>query len=178
MLIISKVDTILIRKNSKSFILPSFQILKPDFRLDYCRLWQALINSDMSKVERYSRRLGAGDLYPLFACILTARSWTAVNAGISSVPVTNSEVWSNTLTWTWMQYLFKRLCSHIWDSILQRFIKQIGLYKIILRKSSNNNRKLDKTTSNVEIIWWRYSCQLWKTMPLKMIKNIIQLHRL
>ncbi|CAB1431424.1 unnamed protein product [Pleuronectes platessa] len=69
-----------------------YQILKPDFRLDYCRLWQALINSDMSKVERYSRRLGAGDLYPLFACVLTARSWTAVNAGISSVPVTNSEV--------------------------------------------------------------------------------------
>ncbi|XP_062253641.1 aarF domain-containing protein kinase 1 isoform X1 [Platichthys flesus] len=68
-----------------------YQILKPDFRLDYCRLWQALINSDMSKVERYSRRLGAGDLYPLFACVLTARSWTAVNAGISSVPVTNSE---------------------------------------------------------------------------------------
>uniref|UniRef100_A0A8D3DM17 AarF domain-containing protein kinase 1 n=1 Tax=Scophthalmus maximus TaxID=52904 RepID=A0A8D3DM17_SCOMX len=68
-----------------------YQILQPDFRLDYCRLWQALINSDMSKVERYSRRLGAGDLYPLFACVLTARSWTAVNAGISSVPVTHSE---------------------------------------------------------------------------------------
>ncbi|XP_038585745.1 aarF domain-containing protein kinase 1-like [Micropterus salmoides] len=45
----------------------------------------------MSGVERYSRRLGAGDLYPLFACVLTARSWTAVNAGISSVPVTHSE---------------------------------------------------------------------------------------
>ncbi|XP_018553184.1 aarF domain-containing protein kinase 1 isoform X1 [Lates calcarifer] len=68
-----------------------YQILQPDFRLDYCRLWQALINGDMSKVERYSRRLGAGDLYPLFACVLTARSWTAVNAGISSVPVTHSE---------------------------------------------------------------------------------------
>ncbi|XP_039993811.1 aarF domain-containing protein kinase 1 isoform X2 [Xiphias gladius] len=68
-----------------------YQILQPDFRLDYCRLWQALIKGNMSKVERYSRRLGAGDLYPLFACMLTARSWTAVNAGISSVPVTNSE---------------------------------------------------------------------------------------
>ncbi|GLD56386.1 uncharacterized aarF domain-containing protein kinase 1 isoform X1 [Lates japonicus] len=50
-----------------------------------------LTKGDMSKVERYSRRLGAGDLYPLFACDLTARSWTAVNAGISSVPVTHSE---------------------------------------------------------------------------------------
>ncbi|XP_034531590.1 aarF domain-containing protein kinase 1 [Notolabrus celidotus] len=68
-----------------------YQVLQPDFRMDYCRLWQSLINGDMSGVERYSRRLGAGDLYPLFACVLTARSWTAVNAGISSVPVTVSE---------------------------------------------------------------------------------------
>ncbi|KAM9842757.1 aarF domain-containing protein kinase 1 [Aulostomus maculatus] len=68
-----------------------YQVLQPDFRLNYCRLWQALIQGDMSGVERYSRRLGAGDLYPLFACVLTARSWTAVNTGISSVPVTHSE---------------------------------------------------------------------------------------
>ncbi|XP_041810533.1 aarF domain-containing protein kinase 1 [Chelmon rostratus] len=68
-----------------------YQVLQPDFRLDYCQLWQALIKGDMPGVERYSRRLGAGALYPLFACVLTARSWTAVNAGISSVPVTHSE---------------------------------------------------------------------------------------
>ncbi|XP_036928052.1 aarF domain-containing protein kinase 1 isoform X2 [Acanthopagrus latus] len=68
-----------------------YQVLQPDFRLDYCRLWQALIKGDMPGMERYSRRLGAGDLYPLFACVLTARSWTAVNAGISSVPVTHAE---------------------------------------------------------------------------------------
>lgn len=68
------------------------QVLQPDFRVNYCRLWQALIQQDMPGVERYSRKLGAGDLYPLFACVLTARSWTAVNSGISSVAVTRSEV--------------------------------------------------------------------------------------
>ncbi|XP_053701362.1 aarF domain-containing protein kinase 1 isoform X1 [Synchiropus splendidus] len=68
-----------------------YQVLQPDFRMNYCRLWQSLIQGNMSGVERYSRKLGAGDLYPLFACVLTARSWTAVNAGISSVPVTHSE---------------------------------------------------------------------------------------
>ncbi|XP_030642968.1 aarF domain-containing protein kinase 1 [Chanos chanos] len=68
-----------------------YQVLNPDFRLDYCRLWQALMKADMKGVERYSRRLGAGDLYPLFACVLTARSWTSVNAGIAQTPVTNSE---------------------------------------------------------------------------------------
>lgn len=68
-----------------------YQVLQPRFRLDYCRLWQALIRSDMAAVEQYSRKLGSGDLYPLLACVLTARSWTSVNAGITSVPVTHSE---------------------------------------------------------------------------------------
>lgn len=77
-------------------ISPPLQVLQPDFRLDYCLLWQALIKGDMPGVEQYSRRMGAGELYPLFACVLTARSWTAVNAGISSMPVTHSEVSSHT----------------------------------------------------------------------------------
>ncbi|XP_049597016.1 aarF domain-containing protein kinase 1 isoform X4 [Syngnathus scovelli] len=68
-----------------------YQVLQPKFRINYCRLWQALIHRDMAGVERYSRKLGAGDLYPLFACVLTARSWGAVNSGIACVPVTLSE---------------------------------------------------------------------------------------
>lgn len=68
-----------------------YQVLNDKFRLDYCRLWQSLIKTDMKRVEKYSRRLGAGDLYPLFACVLTARSWTAVNSGISQTTVTNKE---------------------------------------------------------------------------------------
>lgn len=68
-----------------------YQELQPGFRLDYCRLWQALITSDMAGVERYSRRLGVGDLFPLFACMLTARSWTSVTAGIGATPVSRAE---------------------------------------------------------------------------------------
>lgn len=68
-----------------------YQVLQPDFRIEYCRLWQALINGDMKEMEQSSRRLGAGELYPLFACVLTARSWTAVNMGISSAPISHSE---------------------------------------------------------------------------------------
>ncbi|KAL0169208.1 hypothetical protein M9458_033804, partial [Cirrhinus mrigala] len=52
------------------------KVLNQQFRLDYCRLWQSLIKGDLKGIERYSRRLGAGDLYPLFACVLTGRSWT------------------------------------------------------------------------------------------------------
>lgn len=68
-----------------------YQVLNQDFRLNYCKLWQSLIRGDMKGIERYSRQLGAGDLYPLFACVLTARSWKSVNTGISQTPVTQSE---------------------------------------------------------------------------------------
>lgn len=91
------------------------QALHADFRLDYCRLWQALIRGDMSGVERYSRRLGAGDLYPLFACVLTARSWTSVNAGISSVPVTQSEVWACA------HFMFCSAVFHSWEWVYSCF---------------------------------------------------------
>ncbi|XP_055989698.1 aarF domain-containing protein kinase 1 [Sorex fumeus] len=68
-----------------------YQVLSEEFRLDYCHLWQALIWRDMKGVKEYSQRLGAGDLYPLFACMLTARSWHSVKRGIGQAPVTASE---------------------------------------------------------------------------------------
>ncbi|XP_019471328.1 aarF domain-containing protein kinase 1 isoform X6 [Meleagris gallopavo] len=68
-----------------------YQVLSESFRMDYCRLWQALIKADMKRVQKYSRRLGAGDLYPLFACMLTARSWESVNRGIDQSPLSASE---------------------------------------------------------------------------------------
>ncbi|XP_023402195.2 aarF domain-containing protein kinase 1 isoform X3 [Loxodonta africana] len=67
------------------------EVLTEEFRLDYCHLWQSLIWTDMKKVKEYSQRLGAGELYPLFACMLTARSWNSVNRGISQAPVTATE---------------------------------------------------------------------------------------
>ncbi|XP_012867903.1 PREDICTED: uncharacterized aarF domain-containing protein kinase 1 isoform X2 [Dipodomys ordii] len=68
-----------------------YQVLTDEFRLDYCHLWQSLIWTDMQKVKIYSQRLGAANLYPLFACMLTARSWDSINKGISHVPVTSTE---------------------------------------------------------------------------------------
>ena len=67
-------------------------MLTEEFRLDYCHLWQSLIWTDMKSVKKYSQRLGAGDLYPLFTCMLTARSWDSVNKGIGQTPVTATEV--------------------------------------------------------------------------------------
>ncbi|XP_032964522.1 aarF domain-containing protein kinase 1 isoform X3 [Rhinolophus ferrumequinum] len=79
-----------------------YQVLTEEFRLDYCHLWQSLIWTDMKRVKKYCQRLGAGDLYPLLACMLTARSWNSVNRGISQAPVTaaeDSEIRNNAATY-------------------------------------------------------------------------------
>ncbi|XP_075185623.1 aarF domain-containing protein kinase 1 isoform X7 [Anomaloglossus baeobatrachus] len=69
-----------------------YQELTDHFRLNYCRLWQALLAADMRGIRTYSQRLGAGDLYPLFACMLTARSWDSVNRGIDRGAASAEEV--------------------------------------------------------------------------------------
>ncbi|XP_016075655.1 PREDICTED: uncharacterized aarF domain-containing protein kinase 1 [Miniopterus natalensis] len=79
-----------------------YQVLTEEFRLDYCHLWQSLIWTDMKRVKKYCQRLGAGDFYPLLACMLTARSWNSVNRGISQAPVTateDSEIRNNAATY-------------------------------------------------------------------------------
>ncbi|XP_023608261.1 uncharacterized aarF domain-containing protein kinase 1 isoform X3 [Myotis lucifugus] len=79
-----------------------YQVLTEEFRLDYCHLWQSLIWTDMEKVKKYCHRLGAGDFYPLLACMLTARSWNSVNRGISQAPITaseNTEIRNNAATY-------------------------------------------------------------------------------
>ncbi|KAM3918753.1 aarF domain-containing protein kinase 1 [Leptodactylus fuscus] len=68
-----------------------YQELTDNFRMNYCHLWKALIAVDMDEVRRYSQLLGAGDLYPLFACMLTARSWDSINRGIDQGPVSTEE---------------------------------------------------------------------------------------
>nr|XP_038968582.1 aarF domain-containing protein kinase 1 isoform X3 [Rattus norvegicus] len=67
------------------------EVLTEEFRLDYCNLWQSLIWTDLDRVKYYSQRLGAADLYPLFACMLTARSWASVKQGIGQAPVSATE---------------------------------------------------------------------------------------
>lgn len=68
-----------------------YQTLTEEFRLNYCRLWYALIKTDKKAIEKYSRRLGAAELYPLFACMVTGRSWASITKGIDQIPVSKTE---------------------------------------------------------------------------------------
>jgi len=52
----------------------------------------SLIQADLKGVEKYSKQLNVGRLFPLFACMLTARSWDSVRSGIDKKASTAAEV--------------------------------------------------------------------------------------
>ncbi len=52
------------------------------FRHQYSRMWLAILNGDVEEMKRWGKALGVGDLFPLLACIMTAKPWNAIQRGI------------------------------------------------------------------------------------------------
>ncbi|XP_033640927.1 aarF domain-containing protein kinase 1-like [Asterias rubens] len=68
-----------------------YQDLTDEFRINYANFWQSIMAADIDGIKKYSTALGAGDMYGLFACMLTARSWDTVTTGIDKVAQTAEE---------------------------------------------------------------------------------------
>lgn len=66
--------------------------MENDVRLNYCRLWQSMIERDMEGVKEYSDALGVGEYYGLFACMVAGRSWESIQGGITEKKLTKNEV--------------------------------------------------------------------------------------
>jgi len=64
-----------------------YQKLTDEFRIDYCKLWLALINGDVEEIKTLSARLGAPDMYGLLACIVAGRSWDSIQGGVGTAGV-------------------------------------------------------------------------------------------
>ncbi|VDL79093.1 unnamed protein product [Nippostrongylus brasiliensis] len=61
------------------------------FRGLYADLWLALLTPDPDKLRSVAADMGVGELYGLFACIVTRRSWKAVSQGIKNKRMDNHE---------------------------------------------------------------------------------------
>lgn len=68
-----------------------YQSLTDTFRVSYSKLWMSLINADLEGIKKYATELNCGDMYGLFACMITARSWNAITSGIDKTEITQSE---------------------------------------------------------------------------------------
>ena len=51
-----------------------YRELTREFRLSYAHLWQSLIRGDREGIETYAQKMNAGDMYPLFASMLTRKT--------------------------------------------------------------------------------------------------------
>jgi len=65
--------------------------LSNKFRYDYADFWLAIINRDVESIKTAADKLGVGQLYGLFACMVTARSWGSIQKGLDVAPKTKSE---------------------------------------------------------------------------------------
>ncbi|KAK3886655.1 hypothetical protein Pcinc_009209 [Petrolisthes cinctipes] len=65
--------------------------LTNDFRLKYSKLWMSILNADLDSIQKYGNQLGVGELYGLFACMVTGRSWNSISQGIDKTKRTYQE---------------------------------------------------------------------------------------
>eukprot|EP00730_Choanoeca_flexa_P017886 TRINITY_DN8660_c0_g1_i4.p1 TRINITY_DN8660_c0_g1~~TRINITY_DN8660_c0_g1_i4.p1 ORF type:complete len:607 (+),score=96.02 TRINITY_DN8660_c0_g1_i4:101-1921(+) len=57
-----------------------YRELSTEFRLSYCRLWRSLLEGDADKIKEHAECMNVGELYPLFAAMLTYKPWDDVVA--------------------------------------------------------------------------------------------------
>ncbi|DBA69933.1 hypothetical protein WJX79_001480 [Trebouxia sp. C0005] len=55
-----------------------YRQISDSFRKSYALLWQSLIFADAEGIKEHSQAMNAGDMYPLFAGMLTNRPWDEV----------------------------------------------------------------------------------------------------
>ncbi|VDK78802.1 unnamed protein product [Litomosoides sigmodontis] len=65
--------------------------MDPDFRIKYSKLWLALLGRDLNEIKKCAQSMGVGDLYGLFVCMVTNRSWDAISRGIDRSAPTHEE---------------------------------------------------------------------------------------
>lgn len=65
--------------------------LTNDFRLTYSKLWLSILNADLEAIQHHGNQLGVGELYGLFACMVTGRSWNSISQGIDKKARTAQE---------------------------------------------------------------------------------------
>jgi len=51
-----------------------YRELTREFRLSYAHLWQSLIRGDREGIKTYAQQMNAGEMYPLFASMLTRKA--------------------------------------------------------------------------------------------------------
>lgn len=65
--------------------------LTNDFRHNYAQFWNSILNADVEGIKNSADSLGVGQLYGLFACMATGRSWNSIQKGIDKAEKNSAE---------------------------------------------------------------------------------------
>ena len=60
--------------------------------MNYSQFWLSILNADLKGIQNYADKLGVGQLYGLFACMVAGRSWSSITKGIDRAEKTGAEV--------------------------------------------------------------------------------------
>lgn len=70
-----------------------YEVMEKSFRHDYAGLWHALVFADHAQIKKYSQKMNAGELYALFAAMLTTKPWEEITEkSVDHLRVGNSHV--------------------------------------------------------------------------------------
>ncbi|XP_066596976.1 aarF domain-containing kinase 1-like [Prorops nasuta] len=65
--------------------------LSNDFRLEYSKLWLAIMNGDKTAMKIHCKNLGVTDFYGILVCMVSGRSWNTIINGVQKTQYTKSE---------------------------------------------------------------------------------------
>ena len=59
--------------------------------MNYAQFWLSILNADLNGIKKNADLLGVGQLYGIFACMVTGRSWTSIQKGIDRADKSSQE---------------------------------------------------------------------------------------
>ncbi|XP_005187378.1 aarF domain-containing kinase 1 isoform X2 [Musca domestica] len=119
--------------------------LTDKFRYDYSKLWLSILSVDRVGMRKYSQNLGIkGDLYGLFACMVTGRPWETLAKGVNKVKYSKEE--KDTL-----QQNTSLVLPHISD-----VLEQVDRQMLLILKTNDLIRGIESTlhTQNRMTSFW------------------------
>uniref|UniRef100_A0A1B0FJQ8 Protein kinase domain-containing protein n=1 Tax=Glossina morsitans morsitans TaxID=37546 RepID=A0A1B0FJQ8_GLOMM len=167
---------ILVRKNPKhdvEIILLDHGLyanLTDKFRFNYSKLWLSILNVDRDSMQKYSENLGIkGNLYGLFACMVTGRPWETVVQGVNKVKYTKEE--KDTL-----QNNTSLVLPHISD-----VLEQVDRQMLLILKTNDLIRGIEstlRTQNRMTAFWVMSKCCLHSSFTEEKSKRTTRTARL
>lgn len=127
-----------------------YATLSDSFRYEYSKLWLSILSVDRDGMRKHSLNLGIRrELYPLFACMLTGRSWDSVIAGVAKTRHTSAE-----------KEILQTTSSHVLPDISD-ILEKVDRQMLLVLKTNDLIRGIEstlKTQNRMTSFWVMSKC--------------------